>query len=373
MSQIDPVIYQVYVGIIAKLSLGLPKLVAFYTFLLSCLTPWVWYRFFREIQPDKTVALAGWGFLSVFPVWIGIYSYFMQETLMLPLLGAALYLTWRCRRKQTVSSFLWMILAWTLAGLTRGICIPMAAMAVSWLWFVQGDRALKAIYSALILCLILGPLAIRSYSTMGIFAPHGVGFMNMIYAKSGKKEINIDFDRDGAYWTYGFGSPSMGSKPFAPFSDWMTRREGNVKVEIDIRKGMQDWTAGLDDQQVPLQKYAWITKENLIFLFFGESWPDSNRATVLGALNYHSRWIWAPLFILCTFWTLSRLLRRRQFNMLPGLIAIWLVFQGLLMISVNEGRYRFPLTGLLLGQFVLLVGTRKRPQDEVITLKPNVT
>ena len=373
MSQIDPVIYQVYVGIIAKLSLGIPELVGFYTFLLSCLTPWVWYRFFRELQPDKTVALAGWAFFSVYPVWIGIYSYYMQETLMLPLLGASLYLTWRCRRKQTVSSFTLMVLVWVLAGLTRGICIPMAAVAVSWLWFCQSERTVKAVYSVIVLSLILGPLAIRSYNTMNILAPHGIGYLNVIYAQSGKKEILIDFERDGAVWTYGFASPSIGSTPLSPLSDWSSSREGQVRLAVDTRKGMQDWNAGMKSQQVSLQKYIWISGENLIYLFFGESWPDSNRETTLGNLNYHSRWLWSPLFIVCLIWAVARLRRREPVSMLPALIAVWLLFQVFLMISVNEGRYRFPLTGLLIGQVVFLVGTRKRKRNNTITVNETAT
>src|SRR5690606_29068722 len=121
MSMTDPILYQLFVGVIGKLSGQLPGLVAFYTALLSLLMPWIWYRFFRELQPSKIVAVAGWVAIAWLPSWMGIYGYFMQETLMLPLLGAALYATWRCKRKKDLASFLWMVVAWTLAGLTRSV------------------------------------------------------------------------------------------------------------------------------------------------------------------------------------------------------------------------------------------------------------
>ena len=90
LAAVDPLGYHVYVGILAKLTAQSPILVAYWTALLSLVTPWVWYRFLRELIASRTWALAGWVILSALPSWAIIYSYFMQETLMLPLLGGAL-------------------------------------------------------------------------------------------------------------------------------------------------------------------------------------------------------------------------------------------------------------------------------------------
>ena len=67
----------------------------------------------------------------------------MQETLLLPLLGAALWATWRCRRKRDAASFGIMIFLWIAAGLTRGIAIPMAAVACTWVWLEQDKNSAK--------------------------------------------------------------------------------------------------------------------------------------------------------------------------------------------------------------------------------------
>ena len=99
ITAIDPVGYQVYMGFLAKLTAGSPILVAYWTALLSLSAPWLWYRFLRELLPSRDWALAGWVLLAALPSWSAIYSYFMQETLMLLLLGAALWATWRCRRR----------------------------------------------------------------------------------------------------------------------------------------------------------------------------------------------------------------------------------------------------------------------------------
>jgi hypothetical protein len=360
LTMTDPVMYQLYIAALSKLTFKDPALVAFYTILLSLLTPWAWYKFFRELQPSREVAIGGSLVLVWLPSWLSIYTYFMQETLMLSLLGIALWMTWRCKRKQTLNSFLIMVFVWALAGLTRGICIPMAAVATTWLWIIQAHKPGKAIYSIVILSLILGPLSYRSMQRMGIWAPHGVGQMNVIYAKSGKQEIKMTYRRQGAIWYFGFGSPSTGIAPFEPFSDWRTQRSGKVFATVDIDKGYEDWKRNLEYNRLTFSKYLWITKENLIFLFFGESWPDSDRSYVLGNLNYQMRWIWAPLTIVLIVATALIWRSQKRYLLLPSIIVAWLIVQGFLPLAVNEGRYRKPLEGLLIAQAVLLIGTGLR-------------
>jgi hypothetical protein len=356
----DPIMFQLYIGILAKLTLKNALLVFFYTSLLSLLTPYVWYRFFRELQPNKAIALAGWAVAAWLPSWISIYSYFMNETLLLPLLGGALCATWRARRKQTVASFVLMIFLWTVTGLTRGVCIPMAAVACVWVWAGFPHKFRTAFYSLLILALILGPLTYRNYQVMHILAPHGISHMVAIYAASGKKEIKITYNHDGAIWYYGFMSPSLLIEPFRPLSDWKTQREGTVEVFIDINQGAISWSKAKALWKPDVKRFLWITKENLIFLFFGPSWPDANRARLLDEINYQMRWTWVPLTLVVCVWT-GLVWRKSKIDLLlPSLILVWFIVQGLLSISVNEGRYRKPFEGLLLAQVVLVFGSSRR-------------
>lgn len=364
MSMTDPIIYQLYIGALAKLTFQDSALVAFYTCLLALFTPWIWYRFMRELQPSKLLATAGWAGLSILPSWMAIYGYFMQETLLLPMLGASLYASWRCKRKQDVSSFVVMVTVWILAGLTRGIAIPMAAVACTWLWLAQDEKIKKAAYSLLVIGLIMGPLTYRAYKTMNIFAPHGIGHLVSIYTHSGNKEININYTREGASWGYWFGSPSTGEKPFEPLSDWKTARTGVVRATINIDKGKEDWDTTLAANPLTLDNYFWLTKENLIFLFFGSSWPDNNMDRQVDRLNHYSRWLWAPLTLIAIFWTIAYWRRLKGNRMLPCIILAWLLVQAIIPISVNEGRYRKPLEGLLFAQIALLLSVRRR-QDQL--------
>ncbi|MFV8784391.1 hypothetical protein ACNKU7_18390 [Microbulbifer sp. SA54] len=360
MSLTDPVLYQVYIAVLGKLTLGEPLLVALYTALLACLTPWIWYRFARELLPGRLQATAVWAALSVLPSWITIYAYFMQETLLLPLLGAALYATWRCRRKQTTASFLCMVVLWILAGLTRGIAIPLAAVVTTWLWLVQPQKLAKAGYSVALLALALGPLAYRSYAVMNIVSPHGIGQLVALYMRSGNREIHIQYRNGGAEWNYWFGSPSTGEKPLAPLSEWTTDRSGRVTASIDIEKGAEDWRSAIRNYPLTPARYAWLTGENLVYLFFGSSWPDNNPERPLERLAHHSRWLWAPLALVLLLATAFYWRGLRGERMLPGLLVTWIVVQGLLPIAVNEGRYRKPAEGLMLVQVALLLSARRR-------------
>jgi hypothetical protein len=372
MSAFDPVGYQIYIAALVKLTAASPILVGYWTALLSLATPWLWYRFFRELLPDRDWALAGWVLVAAMPSWSAIYSYFMQETLMLPLLGAALWATWRCRRKRDAAGFVLAVGIWLLAGLTRGVCLPLGAVAMTWLWFEQDKKLAKAVVSICLVVFVLGPLAGRSWSLIRQISPHGSGKMAMLYQRAGTQSIEIDFSRSGGTerWQYGFTSPSAYDAPFAPFSDWRPRREWTAKFAIDLDAGSRDWDsamAGLPPWT--LERLAWLTGDNLIRLFFGNSWPDTNRERTIGEINYWSRWIWAPLSLCCLLLIL-RYRRQQRDWLLPTLILTWFAVQGAFPLAPNEGRYRKPFEGLLLAQCLVLAAAATRRSGRPLLGRP---
>ncbi len=365
MTLTDPILYQLYIGIIAKLTFKDPVLVAFYAILLSVLTPWIWYRYLRELFDNRLLATAGWAVFSILPSWIVVFAYFMQETLLLPLLGLALWASWRCKRKQTVSTFVLMVFLWILTGLTRGIAIPLAAVICTWMWFAQNQKFSKASLSLLLMVFIMGPLTYRTYQQMHIFAPHGDSRLVGLYARSGKKEIHIHYKRGESGWSYAYGSPSTGARPFAPLSNWQSSRRGIVRANIDVTKGTEDWKNVFEKYPLTFSKYLWLAKENMIFLFFGPSWPDNNTARTLDTMNVHLRWVWAPLLVVLV---ISICFLRKKMHkqwLLPSVLLAWLLVQGLVPLAVNEGRYRKPGEGLMIAQaFALAAITRRRRQEE---------
>ena len=362
LAAIDPLGYHLYLGAVAKLTAGSHILVGYWTALLSLSAPWLWYRFLRELLPSRDWALAGWVIIAALPSWSGIYSYFMQETLMLPLLGAALWMTWRCRRKRNTSSFVLATGVWMLAGLTRGICIPLAAVSMTWLWWTQGDKTKRAAYAMILLLAVLGPLAGRSWYMIRQISPHGLGTMNHLFSLSGMLGLSVEFTRDGgkSHWEYRILAPAHDQLPFAPLSNWRTRRNGQMHFQIDLDAGRRDWEIARDSLEPwTLQRAAWLTGDNLILLFFADSWPDSDRERSVGLWNYWMRWLWAPLAVLCLIWTVGSRSREKE-RLLPALLLTWFVIQGLLPLAVNEGRYRKPFEGLVIAQCLLLASGARR-------------
>lgn len=361
LALIDPTFYQAWLSFIAKFTLDIPELTALYSGLLSALTPWFWYLFLREVLESKQKALLGWAILAWLPSWIGIYSYFMSETLLLLLLGISFWLSMRCLRKQNSEAFLWALIFWILCSITRGICAPMGLSIMLILWWQQPHRLKNAIITLCIATLILGSLSYRSYQRSGMLAPLGQAHLNEIYAKSGKKTISITYYSDSDYgFVYGFGSPSMGLKPFFPVSLWQSSRQGEIQVKIDINDLAQSWQAEkqriLQSAPNPLP----LVGENLIWLFFGTSWPDENPNHFFEDLNNKSRFIWLPLFIIAIFY-LIRAVKENEKTLAPIFLAAilsWFIFQGLFLISVNEGRYRKPVEGLIICVILIYAGSK---------------
>jgi len=363
---INQIGYQLWLAAIAKFTLDIPALVAAYAGLLSVANTWIWYRFFREFFRRKTTALLAWVAILYLPSWFGIFRLFMSETLFIPLVGLSLWMTWRCQRKQTVGAFVAMGLCWTFAGLTRGVAIPMAAVATLYLWILQREKLQKAFALGLPLAAILLACAYRTYALTGVFHPLSSGHYDYAYAVSGNKTVHLDFHENGTTrYTYWFGSPSMNEQPFRPFSDWKTKRSGALQFTIDLNHQRESWrTAFTAAAATNPSWWPWLP-ENLIFLFFGSSWPDNNPAIFVDRLTIHLRWLFAPLFVLTftTLW-LCRRERRHDCALLGLILLTWFAVQGLTPIVLNEGRYRKPVEALVLC-VPLLLWERKRQSKQV--------
>jgi hypothetical protein len=360
MAVFDPPLYQLWLSLVQKLSLGSRELIGCYVGLLSIATPWLWYRFLREALSSRLLALGGWAVLVWLPTWIGIYSYFMTETLLLPLLGASLWQTLRADRRRSVGSFVGMAVLWMLTGLTRAIALPLGALACLLVWIGHPARWRAAAWSVFVAVLIMAPLGYRNYHSVRLWAPWGNSWLTSIYAESGKREIQLRLRRDAAVWTYGFTTPAMDRTPFEPFSDWTPSRRGTVLVDVDLNAGARDWRAALTATAVHGPERLRLRLENLIDVLSGDSWPDNNRAYLMGAVQIEFRWVWLPLFLLVIAWSARRWRATLRRPLLPALITLWFLVQAVSLLSVNEGRYRKPFEGLLIAQLLVLVDQRRR-------------
>ena len=358
----DPPLYQMWLSLVQKWSLDVPELIAAYAAVLSVATPWIWYRYFRETLDSRTLALAGWAVVCWLPSWAGIYSYFMMETLFLPLLGASLWQTMRAARKGTTSSFAAMVFLWTLASLTRGIAIPLAGIAGLWVWLRHRHRIQAAACAILIVAVLMGPFAYRNYKLVGLWATIGPAEMNQILVESGKKSIVMRLHRGDDHWTYEFGSPSVHAKQFQPLTDWSPEHDGRIEIDIDLQKGAEDWRKAAQAVHLEGIDRLRMRAENFLLVMAGISWPDNNAEYPVARMSIASRWIWLPLLLLVAGVGAVRWRTSLANPLLPLLILTWLAVQSISLVSYNEGRYRKPFEGLLIAYALVLIDqSRRRP------------
>lgn len=359
---IDPIGYQIWLGAIAQLTLGDPRAIAAYAALLSLVTPWLWYRFAREALYRKEHALLLFAALALLPSWITIFSYFMNETLLLPLLGAALWATWRALRAGSYAGVAVATVLWMAASMTRVIALPAAVLCLLALVRYGPQRWRRLGLTIGIAALMTIPVAYRAYLLIKVPSPFGYIPIHQVYWESGAAAIDAHLrkERGAATWIYHFESPSIGDRPFAPFSDWHTARAGTVEIWVDLDRGAADWNHALAAHWPAWRDAGRYWLENIIFLGFGNSWPDSDPEIALQRAGRGMRWVWAPLLLLVMITSARYVGRHRA---VPLLLAITL---GLWMISlfapsaVLDGRYRKPLEGLTLAS-ALWLWDRSRP------------
>jgi hypothetical protein len=202
---------------------------------------------------------------------------------------------------------------------------------------------------------LLIPAGLHGRIALRYFAPFGNLYLNEIYHAGLRKNIQIDL---GSHGVFGFGSPSYYNPTFYPFSDWTTARTGTYAIVVDTSRGRADWIRDLAQARAQSMPQRWLDfGENLCYLFFGQSWPDDDRSTLLGTLAVWWRWLFVPTVL----WTLVALVRRRICGrgvLLPVCALLSLLLLAVQREGIMEGRYRKPVEPLFLAAIIISLGAR---------------
>jgi hypothetical protein len=323
--------------------------------LLCAAMPYGWYRALRELLPVPW-ALSGALVIALAPATLGIYGYFMNETLLLSLTGFAFWLTLRAWRKGSVPAFAWASLLWLAAGFTRVVLWPAAALALGWS-IVSGPRAWSKLATGLsLLALFAVPAGLHCRAALGFFSPFGNLYLNEIYRISGNKLIELDFGPDGQYE---FGSPSFYNPTFYPFSDWTTARTGTVRVRIDTREGRIPWVQAREQARAT-RHFSRLTDawENLLYLAAGQPWPQNDPHTLVGTSSIWARWLWPPLFVVVAAGAVRRRFSGREW-LLPATGLLMLVLLAVQQQGIMEARFRMPVDPIFLAALVVMLHRRR--------------
>jgi hypothetical protein len=352
----DPYLYQLWIWLLQQAAVRSQGVVLTGCGILCALMPYGWYRALKELLPRRW-ALGGASAIGLVPAFLGIYAYFMNETLLLTLTGFAFWFTFRAQRKRTVGAFLAACALWLAAGFTRSVALPMALLCLLCLWLPQPRKLLKAALGGVLLLALLIPAGLHGKVALGYFAPFGNLYLNEVYGRSGDKNIAIDFGPKGRYQ---FGSPSFYNPTFWPLSNWLTAREGTVSIAIDLEQGRRDWIAEREragrERSFPLWRERW---ENFLYLTFAQAWPDNDRGSITGFLTVWTRWIWLPLILWVAWGAWRGRFRGREWLLPVCALGMFLYFLAQ-RESVMEARFRKPLDPIFVASAVVMLYRRPR-------------
>jgi len=366
MGSSDPFLYQAWIYLLRLVAHGNHATILLGCGILCAAMPYGWYRTLRELQPKRR-ALLGALLIGLIPESISLYAYFMNETLLLALMGFCFWLTLRAHRKRTLASFAVAAVVWIFAATTRVVALPMAAGCLAWALTDQAQPLKAALTAAVIAALVLVPAGLHARAKLGFVAPFGNLYFNEIYSVSGKRDIAVDYGAEGSYQ---FGCPSFYNATFFPFSAWTTDRTGVVSIAIDLNQGRPAWIAEKNRVRAENTFPAWKARwENFLYLMFGQDWPNADRNSVFGWLALWTRWIWAPL-IAAVGWGLWCGRYRGAARLLPlcGLGTL-----GLLLLQsegVMEARFREPIDAILIGAALLLRAGSRGPAPQAASRAP---
>ena len=347
----DPYLYQLWMFLLQKLAAGSQPIVLAGCGVLCALMPYGWYRALKELVP-KNWALGGALLIALAPEFLGIYAYFMNETLLLSLTGFAFWATFRAQRKRTLAAFALACALWLAAGFTRSVALPMALLCLLSLWLPQPQKIAKALIGSVLLLCLLIPAGLHGRANLGYFAPFGNLYLNEIYSQSGQRTISLDFGPGGRYF---FGSPSFYNPTFYPFSNWTSNRSGDAAVKIDLSRGRASWIEELQRmrEQRTFPRSSEIG-ENLLYLFFGQPWPDNDRNSLSGWLAVWSRWLWPVVFLAVACGAAGRRFRGREW-LLPACGLGMFMYLAIQQQGVIEARFRTPIDPIVAAAAVVML------------------
>jgi hypothetical protein len=325
--------------------------ITFSAAILCASLPALWYLFSREIMP-KTAALITAILIGITPSLLTIYRFFANETLLLPLMALAFYLSIRCYKTKNSHLFIAAGVVWFLAGLTRVIAFPPAILCIVFLLFSLQQRVKPALLLLLLITPLAGFVAWSKQEVLGYYTIVGAPEINQVYARSDAKRLRIFYEKESKGW---FQSPALFTMPLTPLSDWMVHKSHDIAfIHINPKEGKNYWDRALNDHPFTWHGLTKHMLNNVIFLFFGPSWPEVNppswesyeSSSAEQWLNRNIRWIWLPLFLFVLFGV--KMPRQGIEKYFPLLTLGMFLLLSIQYTSVLEGRYRKPLEPMLI-------------------------
>jgi hypothetical protein len=364
---IDPLGYQIWLSAILRITGNDRAAVAIYCGALSLLTAWFWYQWMKLCIGNKRWALAGYACLSLLPDWTKVFQYYLQETLVLPLLGLSLWLSWETALRPTPAKFAGTGLTWGCTLLTKVTALPMAAVVFAWMFWRSSPglrnfntKQLKLPLISLSIALLvyaLGPIKI--YNRIHAFVPiPGGDFHRACYERGNDywkcKVKYLDTLQGFRVFDIEAGQPSLDLRLPAPLQ-WKSTRKGTAQTEVDFTSTPLNY---YPPSQMSLQDRLHYTWENIVYFFLGLSWPEATDTRDFGLhceLMRMVRFIWLPMTLVIVFLTI----KQRRLDIMTLLFSVSLLFFLLQQSVIMEARYKKPWEGVAIATLLALLAQPK--------------
>jgi hypothetical protein len=364
MGGVDPKLYQVWIFLMRKLSFGSNHLACFYTGLLSAFFAYTWYLVARELFSKRIAYIFGI-ILALHPNYSMFYSYFMNETIILPAVGVATWLTLRAERKRNFWACQFALLAWSIAIFARISVVPLAFAGFIYILSFHPSRVRGFGLALVILSAMLIPAGLHSMKGTNIFNPLQFTELNQLYRYTDKKwfQINVKYP-DGGVYIGRWATPSYSTNMLAPFGNFETKRqEGVQQYYINFAEGKTSWQQALESQK---ENYTSDMRwndfiENLVFFTFGAHFPDAqaNSPNFLSRLAFHFRWFWVVvIFAFAVFTPFIKVSAREAYILVS--VAITVAALLLQQTGVMEARFRRVIEPDLLISFFIIISSSLR-------------
>ena len=346
---IDPPAYELWLSLIARITLGNRAALGIYAALLSLAAPFVWFLFARTVLQRKVPALWFWAALTWLPSWVGIFSYFFNETILIPFMGLSLWLTAR-ERPDTPARWIGLNLSWILTCLTRIIALPIAAVAMAFAIRRVRHPVRRTLIAAVVWVCTLTPFALRSYQIIHIAAPFGLPYPHHIYWESGARDIylHLTSPSHGTTFHYNFTAASAFDEPFHPLSNYEPRPGGRADVFVNLDLGAKDWQAAASAYAPSFSRRLHLYGENALLFLLADSWPDGHLDFVWENAAYHLHWIWVAIVLGAVVGSAIYIYRNRSLHLVPALALVSFLVPLFSNAGVMEARFRKPLEGIFI-------------------------
>lgn len=289
----------------------------------------------------------------------------MDETLSIAALGAALWLSWRAKRKQTPGSLIIAALAWSIAICIKQIVMFELVIVCPWL-FISYLKQHHKTFKSFLAVFGAGLIIVSAYLTYPLWVYQGLGCtwlfspcmgcMTRAYFLSGALRHSATFLTNGKLiWQTGhFGSNAMCTESLAPFWHWKTWRVGSYNLVINLDRKFY--------LVPPAPKPSWKKRllfmaESALYFFFSRSWPDDRSDDPIQSLQVQLRWLWSilSLSIIVLAWLKNRL-KDMPVILCLGTALLYIICD----CSTIEGRYRKPWEGTAVAAFIYLLTVPKK-------------